>query len=520
MRQSPSRFAVVMLSLVALVGSACGDSASDSKRDPSAAPAPAGAPGPAGEESVDATGTETTAPAAPAPAGRSAAETPAPPGGPADAGGSGAGAAPGVPSSGAAGSAPAPGSPAPAGRSSAAARPSASSGSGGASTSGTSRPGGQPGAPAPAPVPAPAAPGAALAPVRLGGVFPLSGPLGSVGTAMMQGVQAILTETNERGGVNGAPLELRIEDDQFDPVRGKALVQKLINQDKVFALAGIFSPFTTQAALPDIRAAGVPLVSPSGSDDREFGEPLLYPVTNPCGRQMAGNVQHLIQTENRKKLAVVYLNVEAVSNCVKQFAAVARKLGGEIVFESATAPAAPDCASRILSARASNAEALVVIVDNLGTVKCVQAQKQQGWKVPVSISYNTVDDPTLLEGLGKQAEGMLSSSPFSGGSSPAFEQQCGAIKRYYPKAKVQFFMLVGCTGAKLLIEGLKGAGSPPSRAALQGVLDSGRVFSFGGLLPDLTYRPGRHLPYDLTATVEVKDGRWVRVGRLYTPESA
>jgi ABC-type branched-subunit amino acid transport system substrate-binding protein len=303
-------------------------------------------------------------------------------------------------------------------------------------------------------------------------------------------------------------------------VRGKALVQKLINEDKVFAFAGIFSPFTTQAALPDIRAAAVPVVSPSGSDDREFGEPLLYPVTNPCGRQMAGNVQHLVQEQRKSKLAVVYLNVEAVSNCVKQFSAVARKLGAEIVFESGTAPAAPDCASRILSARASGADALVVIVDNLGLVRCVQAQKQQGWNVPVSISYNIVDDPTLLDGLGKSAEGLLSSSPFSGASSPAFDEQCGAIRRYYPKAKVQFFMLVGCAGAKLLVEGLRTAGAGATRVALQQVLDSGRVFSFGGLLPDLTYRPGRHLPYDLTATVEVRDGRWVRIGPLYTPAAA
>lgn len=333
----------------------------------------------------------------------------------------------------------------------------------------------------------------------------------------MQGIQAILTQANETGGVGGAPLELRVEDDQFDPVRGKALVQKLINQDKVFALAGIFSPFTTQAALPDIRSAGVPLVSPSGSDDREFDEPLLYPVTNPCGRQMAGNVQQLVQAQKRTKLAVVYLNVEAVSNCVKQFSAVAKKLGADVVFQSATAPAAPDCASRILSARASGADALVVIVDNLGVVKCVQAQKQQDWAVPVSISYNIVDDPTLLDGLGKAAEGLLSSSPFSGAASAAFDEQCGAIRRYYPKAKVQFFMLVGCTGAKLLVESLRAAGPGAGRAALQAVLDSGRVFSFGGLLPDLSYRPGGHLPYDLTATVEVRGGKWVRTGPLYTP---
>ena len=401
-------------------------------------------------------------------------------------------------------------------------RPAGRAGAAGASGGGaTPRPGDTraPAAPTPAPGPAPAGPQAGSTPVlRLGGVFPLSGPLGSVGTAMMQGVQAVLTEANEAGGVRGSRLELVVEDDQFDPVRGKALIQKLIHETKVFAFAGIFSPFTIQAGLPDIRSAGVPVVSPSGSDDREFDEALLYPVTNPCGRQMAGNVQHLVQEKKAKKLAVVYLNVEAVSNCTKQFTAVAKKLGARVVFESATAPAAPDCASRILSARASGADALVVIVDNLGVVKCVQAQKQQGWNVPVSISYNIVDDPTLIDGLGKGAEGLLSSSPFSGGSSPAFADQCGAVKRFYPKAKVQFFLIVGCLGTKLLVEGLRVGGAIGDRGALLRTLDSGRVFSFGGLVPDLSYGPNRHLPYDLTATVEVKNGRWVRTGPLYTPE--
>lgn len=352
--------------------------------------------------------------------------------------------------------------------------------------------------------------------IRLGGVFPLSGPLGSVGRAHFEGVQAVLTEANQSGGINGAKLDLVAEDDQFDPARGKALVQKLIHEDNVFAFAGIFSPFTTQAALPDIRAAGVPVL-PSGSDDREFDEPLLFPVTNPCGRQMAGNVQHAVQQLKRTKLAVVYLNVEAVTNCVRQFAAVARKLGAAVVFQGATAPAAPDCASRIVSARASGADMLIVIVDNLGVVKCVQAKEQQGWGVPVSISYNIVDDPTLIEGLGERAEGLYSSSPFSGAASPAFDQQCGSLRRYYPKAKVQFFTLVGCAGARVLVDALRALGPDATRSAVLGYLESGRSFSLGGLSPDLSWRPGRHLPYDLTASVQIHDGRWVRIGPLYTP---
>ncbi len=499
---STRRRALACVALVALVGTACGSSgrsggtAAPDRGDESAATAPS---------TLTAGGGEPTVAEAPPASGTINAEggvTPATP------------AAPNAAAPGPADAAPRPG-PASSGEprsetATAAAPPSAP---------GEARPPAQPtprGAAAP---PAPQA-GKPAGPevLRLGGVFPLSGPLGSVGTAMMQGVQAVLSDVNESGGVTGSRLELLVEDDQFDPVRGKALIQKLITEAKVFAFAGIFSPFTIQAGLPDIRAARVPVVSPSGSDDREFDEPLLYPVTNPCGRQMAGNVQHLVRDKKVKKLAVVYLNVEAVTNCTKQFTAVARKLGAEVVFQSGTAPAAPDCASRIVSARASGAEALIVIVDNLGVVKCVQAQKQQGWNVPVSISYNIVDDPTLLEGLGKAADGLLSSSPFSGATSPAFAEQCGAVNRFYPKAKVQFFLLVGCLGTKLLVEGLRTTGTGAGREALMAALDSGRIFSFGGLVPDLRYRPGGHLPYDLTATVEVRDGKWVRTGPLYTPE--
>ncbi|WP_019875932.1 ABC transporter substrate-binding protein [Sporichthya polymorpha] len=357
-------------------------------------------------------------------------------------------------------------------------------------------------------------PAAGPAVVKLGGVFPLSGPLGSVGTAMMESVQAVIAQTNAAGGVRGTKFELVVEDDQFDPVRGKAVVQKLIEQDKVFAFAGIFSPFTTQAALPVIRAAKVP-VFPSGSDDREFGEPMLFPVTNPCGRQMAGNVQHLVSERKLAKLAVVYVNVEAVSNCAKYFTAVAKKLGADVVFNGATAPGAPDCASRMVAARASGAEALIVITENLGTVKCLQAKDQLGWDVPVSISYNNTDDPVILRGAGKAGEGMLSSSPFTGASSAAFAEQCGAIKKFYPESRLQFFSIVGCLGTKLLIEGVKIGGF--ERTGLISALESGRTFSFGDLVPPLSYANDQHLPYDLTATVEVKDGTWVRVGKLYTP---
>ena len=351
--------------------------------------------------------------------------------------------------------------------------------------------------------------------LRLGGVFPLTGPMGAAGTAMLQGIQAVLTEVNAAGGVEGTKLELVVGDDRYDPTLGKSLIRRQIERDGVFAFAGIFSPFTIRAGLPLIRAARVPVVSPGGNDDREFDESMLFPVTSPCGRQMAGNVQHLVQDLEVRKLAVVSVDADAVSSCTEQMTAVAKTLGAEVVFSGVTAPGALDCAGRVLAARASGAQALVVLADNLGTVRCLQARVQQNWDVPVSIAYNNTDDPTILRTLGPTAEGLLSSSPFTGMASTQFAEQCGAIEEYYPDATVSFHSLVGCLGAKLLVAGIRAAGA--DRAGLVRALESGHRFDFGGLVPALSYGPGKRLPYDLTATVQVRGGNWVRTGPLYTP---
>lgn len=374
-------------------------------------------------------------------------------------------------------------------------------------------PGGAPGSTTTGLEPAPDAPRPET--LRLGGVFPLSGPMGAAGTAMLQGIQAVLTEVNDAGGIEGTKLELVVGDDRYDPTLGAELIRRQIKHDDVFAFAGIFSPYTIRAGLPHIRDARVPVFSPGGDDDREFDEPMLFPVTSPCGRQMAGNVQHLVQELKVRRLAVVSIDEDGTAACRAQMTAVAKTLGAQVVFSGVTAPGALDCAGRVLAARASGAEALIVLADNLGTLKCLQARVQQDWDVPVSIAYTNTDDPTILRTMGPTAVGLLSSSPFTGAASTQFAAQCGAIEKYYPTAKVQFHSLVGCLGARLLVEGIRAAGA--DRAALVRALESGHRFDFGGLVPALSYGPGKRLPYDLTATVQVKGANWVRTGPLYTP---
>lgn len=99
----------------------------------------------------------------------------------------------------------------------------------------------------------PAASGAASPtgdPVRIGGLFHLTG-VGSIwGPLQQQPIQLAVDEINASGGVLGRPLELISEDDETDPDVSVQKGTKLALEDKVEALFGLVYS-STRAAVAD-----------------------------------------------------------------------------------------------------------------------------------------------------------------------------------------------------------------------------------------------------------------------------
>jgi branched-chain amino acid transport system substrate-binding protein len=100
--------------------------------------------------------------------------------------------------------------------------------------------------------------GQAPAELRLGAVFPLSGPLGLLGDESFRGVELAVEERNANGGVLGRPLRL-VRADATDEATAATETRRLVGgQDRV---AAIFGSFSSAVALPGSQvaeAAGVP----------------------------------------------------------------------------------------------------------------------------------------------------------------------------------------------------------------------------------------------------------------------
>ncbi|HVO83076.1 MAG TPA: ABC transporter substrate-binding protein [Syntrophobacteria bacterium] len=102
---------------------------------------------------------------------------------------------------------------------------------------------------------------AADCPIKIGGLAPLSAP-GAVtgGEAMRDAMQIAVDEVNAAGGLLGCRVQLVMGDTEGLPEKATAVMEKLINQDKVVAVGGEYHSSPGIAAMEVAHKYGIPIV--------------------------------------------------------------------------------------------------------------------------------------------------------------------------------------------------------------------------------------------------------------------
>src|SRR5258708_15179301 len=88
----------------------------------------------------------------------------------------------------------------------------------------------------------------------------LDGAASALGLGMKMGLEAAFAEINKAGGVKGRKLELKSVDDGYEPTKSIEAVNKLLGEDKVFAIAGAVGTPTSVATQPLADKAGAPFI--------------------------------------------------------------------------------------------------------------------------------------------------------------------------------------------------------------------------------------------------------------------
>jgi branched-chain amino acid transport system substrate-binding protein len=107
-------------------------------------------------------------------------------------------------------------------------------------------------------------------PIVVGISLPLTGDFAEPGKGVQQGYEAWAKITNDKGGLLGRQIELKVLDDQSNADRVVADYEQLIGNDQVDLVVG---PFSTRLVVPAARVAeeyGMLFVEPAGAAKEVF----------------------------------------------------------------------------------------------------------------------------------------------------------------------------------------------------------------------------------------------------------
>ncbi len=317
--------------------------------------------------------------------------------------------------------------------------------------------------------------------IKIGLIAPLSGYLAPSGEAIQRGMLLAIDEVNREGGVLGRPLALVVDDVENDPLAGVAVLQALVQHDKMVAVfTGTFSTVIL-AQLDIIHERQIPLIIPLGSvttitrngrvpnyafriamSDEYANEFMVRYALDVVGVRHPGIIAETTDWGNS--------NVNGLSHWLARLARPAASI--ERFAQSET-----NMRHQLTRLRAAGADALLLVANASDAAAIIRGMVTLGWKVPV-VSHSGTSIGRFVELAGvANTDGVLTLQTFSffGPLSP----KANAVLRAYharfgtrrvEEVRVPIAVASSYDGIHLLARAIRQAGStdgPRVRAALE-----------------------------------------------------
>jgi len=345
----------------------------------------------------------------------------------------------------------------------------------------------------------------------------LDGPASALGQGMKMGLEAAFAEVNKAGGVKGRKLELKSVDDGYEPTKSIEAVKKLLEEDKVFAIAGAVGTPTAAATQPIATAAGAPFIGAfTGAEFlREPYKPLVLNIRASYFQETEAMVEHLTKDLGASKIAIMYqddaFGQAGLAGVKKALDKRQMQLAGEGTFERNTVAVK----TALLAIKKAEPHAVIMISPYKPAAEFIKLAKQIKLDVTfVNISF--VGSDALAKELGPVGAGVVITQvvPFPKDAAiPVVGRYQASLKASAPDAQPGFVSLEGYLVGRAIIAALEKVNGDPTRQALIEAVQKIGTFDLGGF--KLTYGPSNNRGSDqVFLTVIQPDGSFKAVDRL------
>jgi branched-chain amino acid transport system substrate-binding protein len=209
--------------------------------------------------------------------------------------------------------------------------------------------------------------------ILLGTILDVSGPIAGFGKQSRNGMQLRVEEINEQGGINGRKIKLVVEDDAYDPRKAVLAAQKLVNQDKVFAVAGHTGTAHNNASMPIQFEKNVINFLPITAA-REMYEPfhrLKFSFAATYYDQMRAAVPEINRRKPFSKACIIYQDDEFGLEVFRGADWALKSIGKDWAEKTTFKRGATDFSSQVARMKAANCDLVVlgtIIRETIGTI--------------------------------------------------------------------------------------------------------------------------------------------------------
>ena len=245
-------------------------------------------------------------------------------------------------------------------------------------------------------------------PFRFGALMPTTGPEAGYGLDFVKTYEMAVKDINDKGGVNGHPLEMLVLDTQAKPEIAINAANKLIDVDKVPLIITAWSSVVKAAAPVGNRTKTLELNMGANSPEIANLGDYVYTVFPLAEVDVTALAKYTRAKLGKKRAAVLYINNDTGIGGAKIYRDVFTAAGGEVVAFEGYDPKATDFTGVLLKARVGNPD--VVHIHGLSELPQVIAQMRQLGMQQQITSYSAGYNPKLLSQLGPAAEGLIVTS--------------------------------------------------------------------------------------------------------------
>jgi ABC-type branched-subunit amino acid transport system substrate-binding protein len=357
-------------------------------------------------------------------------------------------------------------------------------------------------------------PGVTSSTVTVGQVDDLTAPLPGLFKGAEDGTQAYFDYVNSLGGVNGRMIKLDAQDSGYNPGKVVQATQTQIAND--FALVGGFS-LDDSSETPLVKTAGMPDIA-YPLDPALSNLPTSYSPTPNTANDYPLAIFKILKDKfptQIKHIGILWANATpSTMSSEKAFERAAEAEGFKIVYDAGFMVTQTTFLANVLTMKSDGVQMFFTtqMPDSYAATLAEEMQQQNFSPIVVQgDAYST----NLIKDGGSAVNKMyieLGYVLYLGGPDadlPAVKIFTHWMKVADPAANFELQSLYGWAAAQLFVQGLRNAGSPPTRAGLELALDKITSFNASGLLAGGD--PSSNVPGTCALLAQVQGNQIVRV---------